>query len=332
MDTFRTTIQLKPFPGKGITYLDRLFFLGSCFTSHIGSRMASLHFRVCLNPFGILFNPASITGCLERTHSGIPYSEEDLRLHNGLWYSLDHHSSFSQPDRTACLHQINLQLVGAHEALAASDVLLLTFGSAWAYRHRETGRIAANCHKLPEAEFDRFLLQPGFIAENCQKILDLLRKDNPALRVIFTVSPVRHLRDGMEGNQLSKSTLLLAIQQLLSSSEYCAYFPAYEIMMDDLRDYRFYEPDMVHPNSTAIDYIWNKFSELYFDRETREIEAEVERLNQALRHRPLHPGGTAYLQFCEAQLRQISLLQEKYPFLALEEEEKHFLKALDRHA
>lgn len=327
MDTFRTPIKISPSREK-IRYSDGLLFLGSCFTGYIGSRLLDLHFNASINPSGVLFNPSSIALTLRRIHSGELYHENELGFYRDLWFSYDHHTSFSHPDKAACLEKINREAGKAHLHLGQSRFLIVTFGTAWVYRLTETGKIVANCHKWPASHFERILLRPEEIIKDFTGLILELRKEHPELQVIFTVSPVRHLGDGMQENQLSKSILILAANELASCMKSCHYFPAFEIMMDDLRDYRFYEPDLVHPNQLAIDYIWNAFTETFMDTETIAITREVDKLRKASLHRPLHPGGKEYRIFCEAQLKHMASLKKHYPFLDLSAEEACFTAGL----
>ncbi len=330
MDTFRTPIKVSPSREK-IRYTDGLLFLGSCFTGYIGSRLLDLHFNALVNPSGVLFNPSSIAHTLRRIHSGELYQENELGFYRDLWFSFDHHTSFSHPDKANCLEMINREAEKAQHHFANSRFLFVTFGTAWVYRLIETGKIVANCHKWPASHFNRILLFPDEIVREYTGLIGELRQQHPGLQVIFSVSPVRHLGDGMQENQLSKSILIQAVNELTSRIELCHYFPAYEIMMDDLRDYRFYEPDMVHPNNLAIDYIWKVFMETFMDKETISIAEEVDKLRKASLHQPVHPSGKEYQIFCESQLRNLSSLKLRYPFLDLSAEEIRFIERHSSH-
>ncbi len=327
MDTFRTLIKIAP-QKLQITHKDSILFLGSCFAGNIGNRMQSLKFNTLVNPFGVIFNPSSVAESIRLLAECKSFSKEDLFFYNGLWFSFNHHGSFSSPDPDACLDAINSELKAASEILKKCKFLSLTFGTSWIYRHKQNGKVVANCHKLPESNFSRQLLKPDEIVKEYSELIKSLHSQNPGLRLLFTISPVRHLRDGMEGNQLSKSILHLAVNQILKENENCFYFPAYEIVMDDLRDYRFYEEDMVHPNKLAINYIWDQFSQAYFSSETQELNKELEKLVSALNHRPLHPEGMEFNTFRTAQLKFINQLIKKYPELNFEKEENYFSKSI----
>jgi hypothetical protein len=327
MDTFRTSIKIEP-PKIHITHKDTILFLGSCFSGNIGDRMDSMKFKCMANPFGVLFNPSSIAESVRFLTQEKYFTQNDLMYSGGLWFSLHHHGSFSHPDPEACLNKINEQVKRGAHILKEANIISITFGTSWIYRYKKTGKIVANCHKLPESDFDRLSLSPTEIAEEYSTLIKSLQKAAPELSIIFTISPVRHLRDGMEGNQLSKAILHMAINQILEENVNCFYFPAFEIMMDDLRDYRFYERDLVHPNEQAVDYIWDCFTKAYMNESTKEVMVDLERLNSSIKHRPLHPGGTEFKSFCEAQIKFIRELKIKYPYLSLDTEEAHFLSSL----
>jgi hypothetical protein len=248
----------------------------------------------------------------------------ELHNFNDKWFSFDHHSQFSHPDRDVCLERINSRIKASNSRLKNTGTLILTWGTAWVYVNSDTANIVSNCHKLPAEKFKRYLLTVSQITDTYTSLFARIRKDIPDLRVILTVSPVRHWKDGARMNTVSKSTLVLAAHQLTGSLSYCEYFPAYEIAMDDLRDYRFYEKDMIHPNSQMVDYIWERFSDAYFDDETRQIMAQIQKLVSAKNHRPFHPESSQYADFCIKQVQSIKKLRERYPFLSLDELESHF--------
>lgn len=329
MDTFRTSIKIDA-QKLQIAYNDPILFLGSCFSGNIGNRMVSLKFNALVNPFGVLFNPLSISESLRLLNEEKQFTEKDLVQTAGLWYSFNHHGSFSQPDLNICLDTINRQLKEGSTKLKVCKILSVTFGTSWVYRYKKSGKIVANCHKLPESDFERILLNPSQIAEEYSTLVQSLRKSFPELSIIFTISPVRHLRDGMQGNQISKAILHLAVKQILEENRDCYYFPAYEIMMDDLRDYRFYEPDMVHPNGQAIDYIWERFAEAYMNKDTIAISRDMEKLKSSMNHRPLHPGGNEFKAFCEVQISTVKQLKKKYSFLSFDAEEEHFSRLMNQ--
>jgi GSCFA family. len=291
--------------------------MGSCFAENMGERLRKYGFDSDVNPFGILYNPLSIASSLERLMSGSPFTEAELFQYNGLWHSYAHHGNFSAVTAGETLEKINERLMTAAVRLSDYGVLLVTFGTAWVYRKRDDDRIVANCHKVPERNFTRSRLSVEDITSLWIPLLQKLKQHNPDLRVLFTVSPIRHWKDGAHENQLSKATLLLAIEQL---RERCSvdYFPAYELMMDELRDYRFYAADMLHPSELAIDYIWDRFVASCFDKTTRETMREVEQINRAMSHRPLNPDSEEYLRFRKQTLLRRADLLQRFPHLLLD--------------
>ena len=306
-----------------ITHADRLMLLGSCFSTEIGARMSAAKFNCDLNPFGVLYNPLSIATALRRILTGEAYRKEELFQHKGLWHSPMHHSDFSSDDCAKTLKHINTRLLRAHHSLPRITRLLLTFGTAWVYEERSTGRIVGNCHKLPERLFTRRLLSYDEITAQYASLLSGLMAVNPELTVLFTVSPIRHLRDGLHQNQLSKATLLLSIERLLSLfPDRTGYFPAYEIVLDELRDYRFYAADMVHPSEVAIDYVWERFSQTCFPPATRQLVDDCQQVARALAHRPFRPDSEEYKRFLGQILLKIDQLSEKYPYLDFQNEKE----------
>jgi hypothetical protein len=289
--------------------------MGSCFSDTIGKIMALHKFPVLLNPFGTLFNPFSVMDNLRRLISGEPFTGADLQYHDGLWFSFSHYTGFAHPEADACLAAMNDSLKTASDWLKKSDFLLLTFGTARIYQLKETGITVANCHKLPAASFASRLTEPAEIIHSCETAIRELRQINPSLQVIFTLSPVRHWSDGAENNQLSKSILHYSIHEILKKHDHTYYFPAYEIFMDELRDYRFYAADMLHPSEQAGRYIWERFSETWIDSASQKIMAEVTALLKAAAHRPLHAESTKHKQFRHNTLKQIEHLTAMYPFL-----------------
>ncbi|MCQ2334606.1 MAG: GSCFA domain-containing protein [Paludibacteraceae bacterium] len=302
-----------PSPAFSISHRQRLAMFGSCFADAVSERLKVAGFDVCNNPFGVLYNPLSISTAIRRITEGTPFTADELTYHNGLYHSMMHHGSFSSPDAELCLQQINNQLLAAHEAVKEADVLLLTFGTAWIYEQQ--GRVVSNCHKMPADIFTRRRLSVEEIVTDWTELLS-----HPALankQLIFTVSPVRHLKDGLHENQLSKATLLLAIDQLVQSHPLRNYFPSYEIVMDQLRDYRFYAEDMCHPSRQAVDYVYERFTETYFSEETKQIATECEKLWLLKQHRPLHPNSEAFQKHLLHIQQKEAELQQRYPFLHL---------------
>ncbi len=323
MQNFRTTFDISGSNQK-IDYYSKTLFIGSCFTENIGNYLKTLKFQTILNPTGIIYNPASINECIRFLIEKKEFFEKDLDFFNDEWLSFHHHGRFSDPDKNNCLKNINEELLSASDYIRQADFLFITFGSASVYRHNEKNIIVSNCHKFPAETFLKYLLTPQEIIFDCEKTLKALKKTNPKIKIIFTVSPVRHWKDGAVENQLSKSILFVAINDIIKKIDNCFYFPAYELMMDDLRDYRFYAEDMIHPNATAIDYIREKFIQSFIKTDSLKIMNEVIGLIQAFKHRPFNNSSVNHKKFKENYLKQTKELKKQFPFLDLEEFEKYF--------
>lgn len=316
---FRTKVGLQRGEDE-IRHSDCLMLWGSCFAENVGRKLLDYKFDCDINPFGILYNPLSIAEGLSQLRRGKIYTEEDLRHDRGVWYSLMHHGSFSSASKEDCLAVINSRLRTGKKYLERADWLLFTWGTAWVYEWKEDGRVVGNCHKLSERMFSRRLLEVGDIESVYIPLLSELYAANPRLNVLFTVSPIRHIRDGMHGNQLSKSTLLLAVSHLCRRFPFCHYFPSYEIMMDELRDYRFYADDMLHPTPLAVDYIWECFSEVFFSPATCRVMKQWEEIRKGLSHRPFDAESVAYRSFLSQILLKIEELKKKFPYLDVRKE------------
>lgn len=312
---FRTEVEISS-AKKKISYEDQLITMGSCFSDNIGQRMKSAFFSVDVNPFGVLFNPISIKNSLEILVNNRLFSEDDLFKHGSLWSSFSHSTLFASANKAECLNNINQRIEATAIHLRQADFLLITFGTAWVYELSTTGEVVSNCHKLPANNFVRKRLTIDEIVTTYSDILKELHKLNPELQVIFTVSPIRHWKDGAHENNLSKSILLMAIELIKEQYDFIDYFPAYEIQMDELRDYRFYASDMLHPSETAIDYIWEKFSQAYFSAETLQAKTELEQLRITMNHRPIHQASEEYKLFLQSLEKKKKGLMLKYPFLS----------------
>ncbi len=322
---FRTIVPIKPFETK-LLHASRCMMLGSCFTENMGERLHNAKFSVDMNPFGILYNPFSIEKAISYLLDNHLFESSELVEHGGKWHSFMHHSRFSDIEQSKCLEVINNRILLSSRNLREADFLFVTFGTAWVYELKETGAIVSNCHKLPDSLFNRRRLAVEEIADKYTLIINRLIEYNPKLQVVFTVSPIRHWKDGAHENQLSKSILLLAIDALVQQFDDVKYFPAYELMMDDLRDYRFYTEDMLHPNNVAVNYIWERFSETYFSDVTKRAVSELEKFMKSLAHRPFNKDGEEYERFCKQQLAKIEGFEKKYPEIDFEQEKKKFLK------
>lgn len=298
-----------------INYSHKVLTLGSCFAENIGNKLQNAYFLSFINPFGVLYNPMSIGLGIRYLLSDKEFTENDLFQSGSLWNSFAHSSAFSATTPDETLQKINSRLLASRYFLSETNVMMITFGTAWIFENKETDSIVANCHKLPANQFNRRRLTVDEIVAEFTEIIDLLRRQNPGLQFIFTVSPIRHWKDGAHENTVSKSTLHLAVDALGKAFENVEYFPAYEIMMDELRDYRFYATDMLHPSEQAVDYIWQRFAETYFSGETLELRKELEQLRNDLNHRPLHPHTFEYQQFLSSVEKKKNTLIENYPFL-----------------
>lgn len=317
MKVFRTEVTPDQ-PAWEITHSGALMMMGSCFAEHIGNKMIERLFKVDLNPFGVLFNPVSIAGGIQRMITAQEYTVEDLFFYQGLWHSFDHHSRFSGTDPLEVLDGINKRLRNSSANLRQIKSIFITFGSARVYHYSKTGRVVSNCHKVPAGEFQNQLLRVGDIVRLYTRIFQELWHFNPDLNIVLTVSPVRYWKDGPNGNQVSKATLLLAVSEMVKDFDSISYFPAYEIFMDDLRDYRFYGQDMLHPGQSGIDYTWDKFSGCYYSDETRNIIARIEKIIKAKSHIPRNPETEAYRKFQKQLEEKIQSLKSDYPNLTLD--------------
>ena len=327
MNVFRTIINPESSTNK-IGYQTPVLLLGSCFTENIGNKMLDLKFPVIVNPFGVMYNPVSVQKGLEILIDQKKFDKNDLNFFNEQWFSFYHDTEFSDTDQKKCLHKINSTVKAASSLLRNAQYLVITFGTSWVYRYLKSGNIVSNCHKIPAKEFERLKIGTENIFVEWANLINRLYELNKKLKIIFTVSPVRHWKDGAIENQLSKSTLILAIHQLKERFKNIEYFPSYEIMMDDLRDYRFYADDMLHPSKLAIDYIWDQFAQTFIEKGTNEIMKEIEKVILAKNHRPLNPNTSAHKKFIETQLKQIHQLEIRYPFLSFNNEKEHFTKLL----
>lgn len=327
--TFRTVFP--PFRSNtSIAHTDRVLCLGSCFAEQMGGRLERLKFPSLVNPFGIVFNPISIATSLERLLSNQPFMETDLVENQGLWHSFDHHGRFSHPDQSTALEGINQAFTAAKAFLKSTNRLLVTLGTAHVFVLKKTGKVVANCHKIPAGDFERRRLKVEEIVAALSPIFEKLKAELPDLEVIATVSPVRHLRDGLVENQRSKATLLLSLDEIEKRLPYVHYFPAYELLLDDLRDYRFYAEDMSHPNQLATDYIWQYFEGAFFEEKTKLCCDRIERVLTALAHRPFHPQSVEHKNFIHNQREVLQKLSVEFPGLDFGKELKQ-LADFDTH-
>ena len=313
---FRTTVKTGENRGW-LHHSDKVVLLGSCFSDSIGAKMRGAFIRATVNPMGTLYNPMSIASAVDRLTHATPVAGMDLFMQGGVWNSYDFHSRYSLPDKQATLDRMNQRIVMGHDALKDARLLTITLGTAIVYRLKSTGEIVANCHKVPQHEFERKMATVDEITRELDTMIVKLRELNPELRIIFTVSPIRHIADGLATNSLSKAMLHVSIHEAIAAHrDYCDYFPAYEIMMDDLRDYRFYASDMVHPSDVAVEYIWQAFQATYLDDRSALALARCERINKRLQHRPMSASREAVERFNTDTAGIVRNLIKEYPYLA----------------
>ncbi|CAG0966304.1 MAG: GSCFA domain-containing protein [Bacteroidetes bacterium] len=320
---FRTQILPKELKHK-INYQKPCVSIGSCFATNMGEKLLASKFNILINPFGIIYNPVSIANTIIRSTQCQYYNEQELIYFNHKFISLDHHGEYSSADKSDCLEKINSAILKTNTALKNASHLFITLGTAWIYKHLQQNKVAANCHKIPQKEFEKTMLSSEEIIGELQKAIYECRKINNSINIVFTLSPVRHLNDGFVENQLSKSILHFAIQQIIREADDCHYFPAYEIMMDDLRDYRFYKEDMLHPNETAIQYIWEKFCQASIEKKSLALLPKIEEIRKALQHLPFSQHSEEYKKFALTSLQKIELVKKDFPEICFERETTFF--------
>ncbi len=313
---FRTTVKT----GENRSWLhhsDSVVLLGSCFSDNIGAKMHAALFNATVNPMGTLYNPMSIARGVQRLIDCTPVAGQDLFMQGGVWNSFDFHSRHSLPDKQATIDRMNQRIEQGHQALKTAQLLTITLGTAIVYRLKSTGEVVANCHKVPQHEFERKMASMSDMTRELDSMLTSLHAFNPELRVILTVSPIRHIADGLDTNSLSKAALRVAINEAIAPHcEYCDYFPAFEIMLDDLRDYRFYSSDMVHPSDVAVEYIWQAFQATYLDDHSALAVSRCERVHKRLQHRPMSANRETIERFNADTASVVRNLVKEYPYLA----------------
>ena len=311
---FRTKIDNFTLPFH-ISHEDRLLFCGSCFSEHIFNKFHQSKFNSKLNSHGILYHPLSITKGINEVLNNKKYEEKDLVFNNGLWQSFHHHGQFSDPDQKTCLTKINQNIQVFHNHLQETSFIIFTLGTSFAFQLKSDSSFVANCHKFPAGNFNRVFIQRKAILAAFNQCIENLKAINKDLKFLFTVSPVRHIRDGLVENQKSKASLILSIDEIVKQNENAFYFPSYEIMMDDLRDYRFYEKDLIHPNEQGIDYIWNIFQNTIFNNQTQQLNKSIQQINTSLEHKPFFPKSEQHQLFLKQHLDKIELLEAENQFL-----------------
>ncbi len=318
-ELFRTPVTITPLK-KLFDYHASIFMVGSCFSENVFVKLKSHKFNVISNPSGIIYNPVSISRCITRLIENKRYTADELFFHDGLYRSFDHHTSFSDSDISLTLEKINGTFDSARESLCRSDLAVITLGSAFVYELRDNPRVVANCHKLPDQKFTRRLLTINEIVDSLTNAVNELLKLNPSIQVVFTVSPVRHLRDNAHENCVSKAYLIASINQLQDNYTQISCFPSYELMLDELRDYRFYNADMVHPSDVAIDFIWNRFCRFCFDSKTLDFIRMYQPVLASMNHRIQTNDPAKITQFTYSIRRVLDTIKDKFTDLQLETE------------
>ena len=324
-------IHINP-PDTRMNYRDKIFLAGSCFTEHIGNTLSELKFSILQNPNGILFDPRSVCTSLISYIENKQYRKEGLFYLNEVWNSWEHHSKFSNIDPKEALSVINESQKLAHEFLKHADWLIITLGSSFSYKltdeadkaNSSKGEGVANCHRAPSQWFNKYLMSIEEITTLLDTTYHRLKQFNPKLKIVFTISPVRHTRDGVIENNRSKARLIEAVHHMVNKFQALYYFPAYELVIDVLRDYRFYDIDMVHPNYPATEFVMEKFRENFIDEESQLLMEEIKKIVTARKHKPFQPETNAHKTFLKIHLDKTKELQSKYPFLDLKEEIDHF--------
>lgn len=315
----QTNIPLTP-QENPIDYTSKVLLLGSCFVENIGEKLEYYKFPNLQNPFGILFHPIAIEKLVSRAIQNNLFKEEDVYFHNEFWYCFEVHSSVYASEKELLLQILNEKLVKLRAYLLSASHIIITFGTAWVYRFIESNSIVANCNKIPQKKFTKELLSVDAVAASIRNTISHIKDINPKVNFIATISPVRHIKDGFVENSRSKAHLISGLQVVVEealkkekSMSQVEVFPSYEIMMDELRDYRFYKEDMIHPNNTAISIIWNAFNEVWISSDTNESQKDIEVIQSGLKHKPFHPESKGHQQFLDKLKDKIASLQKKFP-------------------
>ena len=299
-----------------IDHQSKILSFGSCFVENMASKFDYYKFQNLCNPFGILFHPVAIENNISRIINLELFQEKELFFNNDRWHNFEVHSDLSNPDKSHLLNEINHLLVTTNKKVKEASHIIITYGTSWVYRNKQTNKLVANCHKVPQTNFDKELLSVSDIEKSIQNTINLIEMVNPNCNLIFTISPVRHLKDGFVENQRSKANLIGALHSTFEIRQSTKrYFPSYEIMMDELRDYRFYGEDLLHPNQVAIDYIWERFVESSVSDGTIITMNEVEAIQRDLSHRPFNPSSESYQKFKTQLDAKINTIKSKFPFM-----------------
>jgi hypothetical protein len=299
-----------------IDYQSKIVSFGSCFAENMASKFDYFKFQNFCNPFGILFHPLAIENLISRSVNFELFEEKELFFNNERWHNFDVHSDLSNTDKESLLVEINDLLVTTNKQISEASHIIITYGTSWVYRNKPTNMLVANCHKVPQNQFDKELLSVSTIEKSIQNTINLIEKSNPNCTIIFTVSPVRHIKDGFVENQRSKANLIAALHSTFDNQHSTkSYFPSYEIMMDELRDYRFYTEDLLHPNQMAIDYIWERFVASSVADSDLATMNEIESIQRDLSHRPFNPSSESYQKFQTQLEDKINKIKSKFPFM-----------------
>jgi hypothetical protein len=316
MPEFRTEVIPNTLKQQ-LFYEDKVLLIGSCFSENIGTKFRYFGFNSISNPFGVVFNPISIANLLQRCIDKRLFEEKDIYFNQGRWFCFETHGDLAGLTKVECLKKHNEVLNSSADFLEQASCLIITFGSAWVYEHIETDNLVANCHKVPNTQFRKRLLSIDEIEKNFKQLIKNFERSTSSVQFIFTISPIRHWKDGVIENQRSKSLLHLAIQSLVEQYDNLNYFPAYEIMLDDLRDYRFYKEDMMHPNQQAVNYIWEKFKNFAIDESCLDLMLRMDKLRSSIAHRPFNEDSTEYQNFKDGMAKEVLLVKEILPHLEL---------------
>ena len=308
---FRTEVEI-PISDKKIIISDAIFSIGSCFATEISTKLDNGQLQTLNNPYGTLFNPWAVNNCLKDIYNQKTYSKEDLEFYQNHYLSLHHHTSFNGDDAEKVLNKINQKISEAYNFLKRSNWVIITYGTAFVYEYLPKNILVANCHKIPQKSFKKRFLTHQELVNSIQETCDIINKICPInTQILFSLSPVRHTKDGFAENNLSKAKLLCAISDVVYASPLCSYIPIYEIMMDELRDYRFYKEDMIHPTEQAVSYIFEKFGVSYFSEETKDFISENTKILQSLQHRPSDKNSQQHLEFLKKLNDKIIQQQSK---------------------
>lgn len=315
-----TQIPIKKQSDNLINYHSKIVLFGSCFAEHIAGKFKYFKFQGTSNPFGILYHPIAIENLIVSALKQRHYDESDVFFHNERWHSFDAHSVLSSSSKEELLKNLNFAVQSTYQGIKESTHIIMTLGTAWSYKFLETGSVVANCHKVPQNQFKKELQSVQSITYSLKRVADMIQSVNPNATIIFTVSPVRHIKDGFVENTRSKAHLITAIHSLLDekseSDNFLNYFPSFEIMMDELRDYRFYSEDMLHPNQTAVNYIWNRFKAIWISESSQETMLEVDSIQKGVNHKPFNPKSEQHQAFLSKLEAQKNSLKARFPHLS----------------